>query len=81
MRETISTDQAITFRLPMAVTQMRVFDSGEAYPVCPRCMISLDREYQSFCDRCGQRLKWTHYKQAKIIPIRPRPQSQEAKGD
>lgn len=28
------------------------------YPVCPRCKRTFEREYQKFCDRCGQRLAW-----------------------
>ena len=43
--------------------------SDGAYPVCPRCAISLDREYQRFCDRCGQRLGWQGYKKARIIHL------------
>jgi len=51
----------------MVVTRVRQLRSGDAYPVCPQCGISLEREYQHFCDRCGQCLDWKGYKQAKII--------------
>lgn len=57
----------LSYRIAMPVTQIRLFPSDGAYPVCPRCTISLDREYQRFCDRCGQRLGWQDYKRAQII--------------
>ena len=37
------------------------------YYVCPRCKITLEREFMAFCDRCGQKLDWRSYKKAKII--------------
>ena len=29
-----------------------------AYYICPRCKVTMEREYQSYCDRCGQCLNW-----------------------
>ena len=46
------------YRRPMAVRRSRVFPNGECYPVCPQCNLTLEREYQTYCDRCGQRLLW-----------------------
>lgn len=40
---------------------------GGAYYLCPRCRISLDRDFQSFCDRCGQHLDWKSYRKARLI--------------
>ena len=57
----------LSFREPMPVTQARLLEVDGAYPVCPRCRISMEREYQSFCDRCGQRLDWKGYKKAQVI--------------
>lgn len=37
------------------------------YYVCPRCKATMEREFMSFCDRCGQKLDWRSYKKAKII--------------
>ncbi|MDO4362396.1 MAG: hypothetical protein Q4C32_07600 [Eubacteriales bacterium] len=34
------------------------------YAVCPRCDTSLERDYVSFCDRCGQHLEWSSYDSA-----------------
>lgn len=59
---------AQAFRVPMTVTQARWIRNDGTYPVCPQCSISLEREYQRFCDRCGQRLGWKGYmKRAQII--------------
>ena len=46
------------FRRPMTVRRMRLFANGDCYPVCPRCGLTLERDYQAFCDRCGQHLGW-----------------------
>ena len=38
-----------------------------SYSVCPRCKATMEREYQSFCDRCGQRLDWSKYENAEVV--------------
>ena len=48
------------YRFPMEVTEKLFYEQLE-FPVCPRCRNSLEREYQSFCDRCGQKLSWKKY--------------------
>ena len=52
----------VKYRLPLTVTEYILYQDsfcGESvYYVCPRCEITLDREYQAYCDRCGQRLDW-----------------------
>lgn len=35
--------------------------------VCPRCHITLEREFLAYCDRCGQHLGWKGYRNAKIV--------------
>ena len=50
--------EAISFRIPLTVSEYRQFNDREGYWVCPRCDITLDREYQAYCDRCGQCLDW-----------------------
>ena len=52
----------LAFRTPMCVTKIRMYSSDGAYPVCPKCDVSMEREYQRFCDRCGQRLDWKSYR-------------------
>ena len=60
-----------SYRAAMCITEVMVFKStwmGETgYYVCPRCHITLEREFMSFCDRCGQHLDWKNYKKAAII--------------
>ena len=58
-----------TFRIPMAVNEIRMFSNHTAFSVCPRCRINLEREYQSFCDRCGQALDWKYIDHALVIKI------------
>ena len=51
----------LIYRLPMLVVSAITHQSScgfISFPVCPHCKTSLEREYQSFCDRCGQRLSW-----------------------
>ena len=43
----------LLYRLPMCVKEFR-----RGFPVCPRCKRTIEREYQAYCDRCGQCLKW-----------------------
>ena len=55
---------------PLPVSQMMVFSSPSgknSFPVCPNCLITMEREYQNYCDRCGQRLDWKYYGSAQVI--------------
>ncbi len=52
---------AVSYRLPRQIMQVIVLRNGYSYPICPRCDVSFDGEYTSFCDRCGQRLAWDIY--------------------
>ena len=64
-----SEQQELSFRAPMKVMQIRCFrcTHGRTYAaVCPRCKVTLEREYQSFCDRCGQCLNWKEFFRAKV---------------
>ena len=56
-----------SYRLQMPVTEVMVFPDGNGYYVCPRCHITVEREFMSFCDRCGQHLGWKGYKKARKI--------------
>ena len=62
----IDVEDAVSYRIPRLVTEMICFRDGNEYPVCPRCEITLEREYQAFCDRCGQALNWTLFDYATI---------------
>lgn len=60
----------LAFRRPMAVTEALRFRTGGTYPVCPRCGVTMEREYQNFCDRCGQRLEWSRFDRATVVTKR-----------
>lgn len=62
-------EEELTYRIPMRVTTVRLFGSGDAYAVCPRCQISLDREYMAFCDVCGQKLNWRQFGKAMRVRV------------
>ena len=52
-------------KLHMSVRSYSYLESG------PSCHVTLDREFMAYCDRCGQRLDWEGYRNAKIIfPVR-----------
>ena len=39
-----------------------------AHAVKPQCCkATMEREYQAFCDRCGQRLDWSKYEDAEVV--------------
>lgn len=61
----------LSYRMGMRVTEVMVFDSSmcgkTGYYVCPRCKVTMEREFVSFCDRCGQRLDWNGYRRARVI--------------
>lgn len=44
------------------------------YYVCPRCKISMEREFTFFCENCGQGLDWSKYRSS--IPIYPKQEMQ-----
>lgn len=52
--------EAGSYRSPLPVTESHSFPDGN-YPICPRCRLTLPREYMRYCDRCGQRLSWNCY--------------------
>ena len=58
----------ILYRLPLQVNAVRVFsDERLAFPVCPRCGQTMEREYQAYCDRCGQSLGWNEFHHAVAL--------------
>lgn len=50
---------APSYRIPKTVKKIRVYPDNCFFGVCPRCNNSIDREYQTFCNCCGQRLDWS----------------------
>lgn len=62
----ISAQAALGYRQSMQVRALVRYRSGGTFPVCPRCGSALDREYQRYCDRCGQRLGWRDLRRARV---------------
>ena len=59
---------AVSYRVEIPVTKMRYFRSmGSGYPLCPRCEMTIEREYMHYCDRCGQKLGWDSWEDAEIV--------------
>lgn len=68
----LALEQHINFRVPMQVTHVRILpyhNGNTAYPVCPQCGASLEREYQNYCDRCGQCLDWRNFSTATVLQL------------
>ena len=66
----------LLYRHPMSVVEIHSFPrchGAPAYPVCPRCEKTMEREYTDFCSRCGQMLDWRYYQHAKIVCVEPDP--------
>ena len=51
----------LLYRVPLAVTKTWQYKDA-TYPICPRCGITIEREYVAFCSQCGQRLYWELFK-------------------
>lgn len=51
------------------------------YCVCPGCKCTFEREYQSYCDRCGQKLAWNLFNQNKVTLIKHIPYTVKKKGE
>lgn len=66
MEKTETTEEKLMYREPMIVKEIVVRKSKLSFPICPRCDCTMDREYQSFCDRCGQMLSWKEFSRAKV---------------
>lgn len=57
--------QELLYRKPMKVVEIRAL-SDSYFAVCPRCQMTLECEYQAFCDRCGQKLNWRGFSQIHL---------------
>ena len=68
----IDPNKELSFRNSLRVTEYIVIKGHDLYPLCPRCQISLEREYMQFCNNCGQKLSWNKFSKAKErkIPLR-----------
>lgn len=55
------------FRAPLRVSRILRIRPKYSFPVCPRCLATLEFEYQAYCDRCGQCLDWKGYAKAVVV--------------
>ena len=60
------------YRIPFEIKKISIQQNEYSFPICPRCKDVIDREYQSFCDRCGQRLAWNWYDEGKVKVVKPK---------
>ena len=61
---------AEAYRIPMLIKKVMIIKDGKqnlGYYICPRCDVSMEREFTAFCDRCGQALNWREYKKAERV--------------
>ena len=61
---------SVSYRYPMLVRELKIFPCTipeDSYYVCPRCRVTLDREFVKYCDRCGQCLDWSKWDNPTII--------------
>lgn len=65
----------LTYRIPMKVEDAMIFTRwplDDIYYHCPRCQELLEREFMTYCSRCGQCLDWSSYKKAKRTRLTPK---------
>ena len=67
MEQGVSIQAALRYRQPMEVRELARYRSGGTFPVCPQCGSAMEREYQNYCDRCGQRLSWRKLRRAQVV--------------
>lgn len=58
---------AVSYRVEMRISKVMRFPGGYGAYVCPRCSVTLDKDFQAFCDRCGQKLNWNGCRKAAVI--------------
>lgn len=58
-----------TYRLPRTVNAIRIYRDRNCFPLCPRCKMVIECEYQSYCGNCGQYLDWSKLEEAEEIFI------------
>ncbi len=58
-----------TYRLPRTVNAIRIYRDRNCFPICPRCKMVIECEYQSYCGNCGQYLDWSKLEEAEEIFI------------
>ena len=71
-QDPVNLDEALLHRRPMCVIVVRRYSfcpELSTYPLCPSCNLPMEREYQRFCDHCGQALDWKGFSHAVVISV------------
>lgn len=66
-------EESVLYRKPMQVKEVLLhegllydFNTKHTFPICPKCDVPMEYEFQNYCGHCGQRLNWIHYNKAKF---------------
>ena len=65
--------EQLSYREPLIVEHYGGYYGNEGlycFPMCPKCQKTMEREYQKYCDRCGQHLDWSKITKATFIDLR-----------
>ena len=58
---------ACSYRSPMQVKLYMRTWCRDYYPICPRCSSSMDRDFVSYCNQCGQKMAWDQLNEVCFI--------------
>lgn len=61
--------EELRYRQPMRVSEIMVLTlthGQTGFAICPRCKLTMEYDYVSFCGRCGQHLDWSRYRHAAL---------------
>lgn len=58
-----------TYHWPVHGTEVHIYKDKTACTQYPHCKGSIEYEHQFFCGRCGQRLDWFRFEDAKEVYI------------
>lgn len=59
----------LSYRKPMLITSGVVHRDDSLYAKCPRCNGNIERDYQAYCDVCGQCLDWSDLDNINIVNL------------
>ena len=50
------------------VQVVRIYGYGNtAWAICPNCDNAVERDYQMYCEQCGQLLAWNKFSQGRVV--------------
>lgn len=66
-------DSSASYRTPMEIVTVRYYPHIKnqlSFPVCPRCGVDIEYDYQKYCYCCGQALGWKNIRYVKSVVIK-----------